>query len=733
MELKGKNLEYFLRYEEVITYSFKGENIIHEGAKKSNKELNDSFWRRFYINRKAIENELLTYLKISGKVISVEGVNGCGKSTIIKKVLKRINTNHYILIDFEEPSNLSLDKKNKSDLEYWKTLIEKNIIEICIARYFDGNEDMKNLLYALALNSEEEIFQRKFKAERAKIDTMDVKFGKIKNINSTEFKENYSKLQKREKAILKGIFYRIYLKADYQHLIRTIKKYNDYKEKFIVILDNIDNLPHQAQPYCYEFAVNFNKSSIQDIASIVICIRMENAHRAKFISNHESEDVEKKFIGNIHLGDHPNNYLEEKDFLEILEVRHIYYKEHYEDKLSKFVDFIFTKIKEIYHYYDLIDLANQSIKMALKYHVSFIRFLIENIKEDHLKEILEDNGKFVSYTFLTSCFLGWAATHNNFLEGRTLNLIKIYFDRKIKKYSEFGCDIDYLILAYLYNALEGKTFEEGGGKIRIGNMIDDFTKIGFKKRSEIKKKIYNLYKYNGKDMGHIIDILEDENIESGDNIEDDTFISLNYRGRCLYEDIVISFTFLNILFFNTGEYWNKSSVNKLEYYDFKNYCLHIRNSIRLYSKIAYLHSLELLLISDMNELGQENWMNFYLNKFGYWHIKYKKYMLHLERIIDLSKDKHLITIRSIFYRKYRNQYEEIVKYISILEKLNELYEKQIELIKENKCGGKIFNFDKFAEKVLYDCEPKQIDEITLENIEIGKKEVSDIISKRKYT
>lgn len=717
MSLSDQDLLDLSEYEEIFSYSHNEDIILDKNSERYSfyKELRDRFWVEIYFKRENIEKNIKAKLEISSKILSIEGITGCGKSTIIRKILKDLDTTFYILIDFnEKPITIPISLNEKRELDYWLYKIGEELkLNIC-GKFFDENDDLKYHLYDLALFSNEEFFRKRFFYERLEIRNIVHGLKDLPEITSKNIKNHSNGNEKKEVDKIFGIVFR---KADYKHLIFTIKNYFKSSKKFMVILDNVDNLPSKHQQYCYEFAILFNNlPEIKYLSQMLICIRKENAHRARSIPNCGAENVIPIHMGDVGYEDFYTNYLDQNMFYQIIEARQKYYTDRRTNNISRRTNFILKNIKGAYNELILIDLANQSIKTALSYHLSYVRFLLKNFEDDYLNNIFSDADPYVKSTFLYSCFLGWIAIQRDILDGKCLNIVRNIQNSIRKNYLGMNCDLGYLILSYLYNALE-----EGGKDVYADNIIYELTSIGFDEE-QIRKKIFDLYRFGEKGFGHIVNISSDFEIKNENDIISETLISINYRGICLLKYIIISFTFINRLLFNTDEYFDKKLIEK--YYDFDSFIIHTKNNIVFYAKVAFLHSLELLCISL--RMNNANWLRTYKEKFGVYNIKKSKYLLHLERIIISSKEKFLITIKIIFKQKNEKNYKLMIRYIEILDKLYLLYKKQISLI-ENK-NYKIYNFENIVKKMLY--LKKEISDFDLDDSKIEKIDVSDIIPKK---
>lgn len=656
--MKEDILKEYNFYESVMLYSY-GDTLggFSNLRQEHLKELDASFFKSIYLQRSLIQQEIL--VKLSNKApLSIEGVEGCGKTTIIKKVIDDIDQKEYpvSIVDFNQLYT-RFGFVNCKDRESWYNKLEKCITMRIKEDFFDVENDenkecfYEDMIFIQNIDYREKLLER-FKQEK-----------RCAPKNKGELKDWYTERRFEKDPGIQKIREEIMETAKYYHYVSALARSKSMANfrKYLVILDNIDRIHRDHQTYCFEFAHDFYHN-VGESAKLIFSIRKENAHLPRNTTSINAANVQRIRVVDPDAPIKEREKLSTGEFHEIINQRFIFYKKYHKSKeFCEIANFLTEVLKYTYAEITLIDLANQSIRCALKYHCEFLLHLMGIYGSfDRLRKIFnakEDRLKIES--ILSSHLYGWVTSYSEVLNTQCLNLVELYNKCKSSDFREFGCDLSYLILVNLYNMNRIITFRE---------LKENFLILAVNDQN-LKEKILELYNSRNKEFGHIISIWADEDIENSNNITDATQIELNYRGRTLIKRVTTKFTFINRLIYDNRRYYEyyDNYFKQESYYDFTNYHNHALNNIRFFSKIARLHTIELIRICRRVNLSNEQWFMEYARRFC---VEYK---LQLTRILE-SNIAFLEKIeRHIENKRHR---QDIKKFRTIMRKLEGLYQKE---------------------------------------------------------
>ena len=649
--------EHFFIYKNIMTFS------LEESQKNENdpyfqiyKTMYKNFFDYgFYFERPLLEKFIRRNLINAHHVLSIEGIAGCGKSTLIRKVISTLIERYYTyIIDF----NVAINDPEFQKVDSKKTLkiaINNYVANNLLANFFNDYPEKMEKLIEMALFSKENKFKQAFAKQRSKLS---IKFMPYFNTKKFTSKLKWFREQKDENADLKKIGDEIINSITANLLLRALKKLEPNIRKYILVLDNVDRLPKEYQPICYDFALTLN-NDVKSYVKVVICIREENAHIPLDTFGHQSELTDRVILSK-KLTRKKFSYLPMEDFYKILFARQQFCFDNIQNhkSLKGLIELITRSMIDHYSEYLLVDIANQSIRNALEYHCLFVENLLTNFNHKILRQTLESPSK---ESFLTSFFLGWIVDSAEVVTEHCLNLTCLKSDFYLKPSVESGCDLNYLILTNLFN----NAISERVTTITFKQLIDNFSILSFSEE-HIKEQLYELYSYKGKHFGHIVSIINDEIVNSINDINDNTKISVNFRGKSLVEPISRTFTFINRMQYKTSDYEMKDKVLEIpgKYYALKSYRYHSINHLKLIADIATIHNVELCQIAK--KINKPNWLSIYMRKFGV------NGQLQLERIIPSTR-KFLEAIAS----RLEDSDDSILisEYCAILDCFNKIYSK----------------------------------------------------------
>jgi len=669
--MENFNLEHFNKYTEIINYHI-DDSEINKNSKKyeSSQQIKNSFFNKIYYKRDAFEDAIKKSISEREQVLSIEGIEGCGKSTILKKVISDLNRPHLIM-DFNQLAINTIFRKpdsiaiNGAIAEH----LEKNLM----ASFFMDDKPNFGDLCEFLLFEKNGLLAADFSDERLELRDIYIKNNDRQNKMHNWYKE------RQKTSCLVDLNEKVRKKYNYLHLIMAISHFLNLKEEFIIMFDNIDRLPRECQPYYYDFATGLNNNFKQYI-KIIICIRPENAHMPQALKGGTKSDlVDHMALGYIESKGTSGIYLDSAGFHSILSKRQKYYIEQKfkNSELSEKIIFLTDELRSTYAELVLIDLANQSIRTALDYHCKFLEYLLCLFPFEKLKQTI----KTLRASFLVSCLLAWIVDYAKVLDDQSLNLVSLLRKSINSKYRDICCDLSYLILVNLLNEGRNKIDRE----IKFGTLVENLNMLRFD-TDEIRKEVYNLYCNGSQEFGHIISISYDEELNDESDIGLNTKLSLNFRGRRIVEDIAITFTFINRFLYKEKN--KDKTIIDSSYFESSNYIAYTLENIDFFAQIAFLHTLELVRICKKMKIP--NWLNEYKKRFCIQH------KLQLERILESN----ISFIGKLIESRYFNDEEKqkLQNCINIMQSLLQLYRRQVDEIKSDTTV--IYDFEAIVHEML---------------------------------
>jgi hypothetical protein len=270
------------------------------------------------------------------------------------------------------------------------------------------------------------------------------------------------------------------------------------------------------------------------------------------------------------------------------------------------------------------------------------------------------------------------AEHDEVLDKQCLNLPSLLMDCEESHYDKHGCDVTYLILAYLFIIDRPTTFK---------NLADDLRAVGVTPE-EVRDHVFRLYHLKDKELGNVIWVWNDDEIKSELNLRDGTVLELNYRGTRLVEHVSCAFTFVNVLLMGTPLYSKGSRErNQGSYYDLRNYHLHSLENVNFLARVARLHAIELIRISKRMNMGSR-WLHAYSRKLCI------RGSLQLPRIID----SHCAFLRHLAPVLEGQDRKNVELHMAVLKTLKDAYKQDARRINPN--SHAIYDYERIAEVML---------------------------------
>lgn len=636
------DIDSLMLYRSFVNYSLfdVGGNI--RTADNSIQELlRSNFYESIYMPRADIEKIISAWIKIDNSELGVVvGAQGSGKSTMIRKLVDQLDVVNYprIILDM---SNIYPDVEKdmeKGNSNTWKKRVDEEIEDNIVQKYFDGG--YYDFLIFILFGGHTELQSRIRK---------NISF--LESLYAQYQRENIG----RSKIMSLGEWFKEFRsdKDVYQQVVEVSNKINviccvksiyllnrQYIKHLIIVLDNVDRVPNKYQKYMYEMA-NDLQEQCMGLANIIICTRKETAHPPDHITGIRS----RTFIQFGVYGEENNNHhLDQYAFNALLKKRNVFFLDAATKGLIKLNPqaayqyiHISEQLEDVYATTVLINIANQSIRDALKYHSEFIAYLLNEYEYTKLALIMERQE--VRPLFLLSALFGFITKYSDILTDQCVNLVRLVQSCKQMDYMGIaGCDLSYLILVSIYNHKKWPRSRP----IKITDIYEKF-KLFSDSVDEglIKSNIFELYKLRSQDFGYILNIIQQNIPSSMEEIDDDSTLELTFRGEVLIKTVSVSFTFINRLLYDMeiDSFYDHGSTKIVgSYYDMERMPRHAYNQARFLSEVAFMHTLELHRIRT--RINRPDWYDLYLKLFSV----DKK--LQLQRIIE-SNIKHLSCVSEL--------------------------------------------------------------------------------------
>jgi len=666
------NFDSLMHYRAFVNYSYvEVSEDLRRSDESLQKILKKNFFAHIYHCRPDAEEKLMAWIKLDNTELGIiVGAQGSGKSTIIRKIIDEVDNDKYcvVVLDMEKVYCDVEDDVEGGNLKVWKDFVEGIIEDYILENYYNANfsDFLTYLLFSGKTNLRKGLLKfidgiedlyAKYKLEARKK-------GSVLSVSDwfVDFRHE-DRIQDIKKEITNKLRLSHYIESVFE-----LKK--GIFSHFIIVLDNVDRVPIKYQPYMYKMANDIlNKNSA--LVNVIISTRRETAHFPEDIPGERSVP----FIQLGVYGDHKQNYKWTQDeFNDILANRNAFFLEASTKGLIALdpqVAYQYIKISEylvdVYASTVLVNIANQSIRDALKYHTEFIEYLYSEYDNSYSKLLSILEKEEVRPIFLLSALYGFLTKYSDVLDEQCIDLVKLVYVCNKNNYKGIaGCDLSYLLLVSIYNYKS--KFRHKSPTVK--NVFDKFNLFSVNAgvdKQLIKSHIFELYKLRSKDFGYILNIIGQSKAPiSPSEIDDDAELELTFRGELLIKTVSVSFTFINRLLYNMNSdfYYKKSDAESFgSYYNLENIPRHAFNQARFLSEVAFMHALELHRIRST--INREDWYDKYISLFS---VDGK---LQLQRIIE-SNVKFLYSFNAISSFSYiiRNPVKKIIDWLGIL---NELY------------------------------------------------------------
>lgn len=613
------------------------------------------FPKNIYIKRN-IEKYLLKYIKDYNKIF-ISGWAGSGKTTLLFHIL--LSPEYKLNSSIENIIYKNFDTKKLNDINSIDTELLQEIITILKDKYMTS-EILSHEFYCYYLSLSNlalidvDVFNIDYQIDSASTKVEITKF--ITDVYTQN--PPYSIIKEHSNKN----------KADtFKALILFITQY--LTKNIFLIYDNLDSYAAEKQKKILE-AIN-TQILPQTNNNFKVLISVRNEKLYDLVSNSSDIDIEHVSFPISPLGvSQKNNYISDKDkfqqnnkvIFDIYSERiEKWYKDttkdttppkglfRYKNTLKSIIKQLKNNIKgqELLHA-NIFMLSNHSIRFALQFINEFSHWILEN----------KINLKDVHATYIHTLFYGWVTNRKFPLSISGLNPLDVIKNLE-NNYNNIGCDIDYLILAYLTN----------NSNITYADIKDDFNYLNPLISELLKSHLINLYYKNteaydptmGK-YGHILFLYNKNSnsiIKNESDINDTTEIYIMPRAKAILQ-ISFKFTFSNYL------YHKDIKKNKKQYFKkyINNISNYLENQYELLIRLYSVHLIELYRIYTLNPT--EHWIEEYKSLYGFNKnlqieniIKHSEYfLLQLEKELNKHNYTQLANIIKLYISRYNKIFTE---------------------------------------------------------------------------
>ncbi len=351
---------------DVVTYGY--ERTYTTLSNDLDTRLRAAFFADLYLQRPLYEQELTAFCTSRGAGLGiVVGVQGSGKSTLVQRVQQLVDPLKFpfLTIDFKTFT----DKLSYEDVGLWRKIVEANLQQQITARFFDA--DRIDKFFSAFLYDDEHtrpIFKDELDLIRRlyKKDKYDNQ-GALTLSEQKWFETQLPRFPELANSIAKQLTLEHYFKAARLQSDGTI-------DQFVIVFDNVDRVERHRQVNVYAVAEDL-RATHTTAANIIITTRKDTCHPPDEVCNiHQAPIVQ---IGIYSERARDQGRLTPEHFQDILERRLCYFTSvggcaSGSDQVVS----ISRSMRDEYAEIVLIDLANQSIRDALRYHCDFVRYLL---------------------------------------------------------------------------------------------------------------------------------------------------------------------------------------------------------------------------------------------------------------------------------------------------------------------------------------------------------------------
>jgi hypothetical protein len=596
--LQDISAEVFNRFRQTLNYGLEEAPV--NPSDDLDNVLRAKFFSDLYVGRKKDEAEVLAWMTTHAHDLGlVVGVQGCGKSTLVKRVELDLDPDLYPLacINVRMLYDESLCQQPPNE---WHRAIEQELKGWITERYFPADRIDKYFGHFLY---EDPRANRFFLLERGLLHR---KF--IDSQTAARTGETEQAWFIRSQPNLVDICNRVDRSLTLYHYLTAARlAAGGQIIHFVLVLDNVDGVPPEYQPDLYAIAGRLREAYAVH-ANVVIVTRWETSYPPVAMTNGATPIVR---LGLYDPDATQARLIPEADFVDIMRRRvALFEREHRGTQgvselvqLSERLAHNLRPVRGEGRIFQL--LANQSVRDALHYHVEFLRHALTYYKASDLVRLF---GPPKSAAFIRSFLFGWLTSYGEVAPRIDFNVVGLLRACRATRFQTPGTDIAYATLAFAYNYRRAS-----GSNPTVFELLERFRPLGFDEAT-ILDAVYRLTDLRKTETGMIMTLYQRPLPTSGRDIKPTAMIEPNYRGELLLNQVVLSFMFITRLLYSCRDdsLYSKqarSKVPPLQFYDAAMLSTHCVEHTRFLFGLADLHVLELHRIRNRDP--RRDWLRNY--------------------------------------------------------------------------------------------------------------------------
>ena len=277
----------FNSFRQTINYGFEDTYVTKENPFET--EMRDAFFTDLYVSRLQDETEISTWMTTHANDLGlVVGVQGCGKSTILKKIRNTIDEELYPILCINIRN--IYEALGKLAPEHWKPVVDEALKGELTARFFKKERIDHFFGYFLyEVPEAEQIFLEELNSI-SRLHKLSLATEHSEDNPHIDDEQAWFEASRMKNSDLVKISGSISMKLGLKHYLIASRIVSPQVKHFIIILDNVDCVPRQHQYYLYEIADEIRAIHLTS-CNVVIATRKETCHPPSDVCNTSASPI----------------------------------------------------------------------------------------------------------------------------------------------------------------------------------------------------------------------------------------------------------------------------------------------------------------------------------------------------------------------------------------------------------------------------------------------------------